>query len=179
MHRFDDHSLATDLSFHEAFMTAARAQADLAAQAGEVPAGALVIQLPPATFDPTTQITPLPSPDTVTILSATSNQTRTQQDPTAHAEVLAIREAAAAKGDWRLTDCILYVNKEPCPMCAGAIILARIPVVVWGFNDPQRGGESYFKILSSTTLNHHPTLFTDVQADACQATFKAFFANRR
>ena len=108
------------------------------------------------------------------------NQTRTLKDPTAHAEIIAITQAAAAAGDWRLTDSILYVTKEPCPMCAGAVVLARIPLVVWGMSDPLRGGAvSRFQILQSAELNHRSEVLSGVLEDECSALIKAFFKKRR
>ena len=108
------------------------------------------------------------------------NQTRTLKDPTAHAEIIAITQAAAAAGDWRLTDSILYVTKEPCPMCAGAIVLARIPLVVWGMSDPLRGGAvSRFNILQSAELNHRSEVLSGVLEEECAALIKDFFKKRR
>ena len=94
--------------------------------------------------------------------------------------MLAITQAASAAGDWRLTDSILYVTKEPCPMCAGAIVLARIPLVVWGMSDPLRGGAvSRFQILQSAELNHRSEVLTGVLEAECAAIIKEFFRKRR
>lgn len=102
-------------------MRQALQQAALAADAGEVPVGAIVVRAQ-------------------TVIGRAYNQVELLKDPTAHAEMIAITQAASAIGDWRLTECILYVTKEPCPMCAGAIALARIPKVVFGASDPQSTG---------------------------------------
>ncbi|AKJ64737.1 tRNA adenosine(34) deaminase TadA [Kiritimatiella glycovorans] len=143
------------------YMRMALRQAQQAADEGEVPVGA-VIALDGA------------------ILGRARNQTETLKDPTAHAEILAITQAAQAVGDWRLNGCTLYVTKEPCPMCAGAIVLARIPTVVWGADDPKRGGAvSQFTILQSTELNHRPEIRQGVMADECRAVLQVFFRKRR
>ena len=102
-------------------MRLALKQAKMAAAMKEVPVGAVIVQ-------------------GTTLLAQAHNQVEMLHDPTAHAEILAITQAAAALGNWRLEDTVMYVTKEPCPMCAGAIVLARIPLVVWGLTDPLRGG---------------------------------------
>ena len=102
-------------------MRQALQQAELAAKAGEVPVGAIVVRAQ-------------------TVIGRAHNQVELLKDPTAHAEMIAITQAAGAIGDWRLTDTVLYVTKEPCAMCAGAIALARIPKVVFGAYDPQNSG---------------------------------------
>jgi tRNA(adenine34) deaminase len=146
---------------HEARMRLALRQARAAAAAGEVPVGAVIY-------------------NSGQLAGQAWNQTQTLKDPTAHAEILAITQAASAAGDWRLTDSILYVTKEPCPMCAGAIVLARIPLVVWGATDPLRGGAvSRFQILQTAELNHRPQIITGVLADECAALLKDFFRQRR
>ncbi|MBP5321019.1 MAG: nucleoside deaminase, partial [Kiritimatiellae bacterium] len=117
--------------FHAYFMRQALREAEKAAEAGEVPTGCVIIRKPE---DP---LLPLAA---VKVIARAHNQTEMLKDATAHAEMIALTQASAALGDWRLTDTILYVTKEPCPMCAGAIILARVPLVVWGFSDPKRGG---------------------------------------
>jgi tRNA(adenine34) deaminase len=94
--------------------------------------------------------------------------------------MIAITQAAAAVGDWRLDGTVLYVTKEPCVMCAGAIVLARIPLVVWGVSDPLRGGAaSRFQILQSETLNHRTDYLTGVLEAECAALLKDFFKVRR
>ena len=146
---------------HEARMRLALRQARRAAEAGEVPVGAVIF-------------------NSGELAGQAWNQTQTLKDPTAHAEIIAITQAAAAAGDWRLTDSILYVTKEPCPMCAGAIVLARIPLVVWGMSDPLRGGAvSRFQILQSAELNHRCQVITGVLEEECTAIIKDFFKKRR
>ena len=146
---------------HEARMRMALRQARRAAEEGEVPVGAVIF-------------------NSGELAGQAWNQTRTLKDPTAHAEILAITQAASAAGDWRLTDSILYVTKEPCPMCAGAIVLARIPLVVWGMSDPLRGGAvSRFQILQSAELNHRAEVLSGVLEDECSALIKEFFKKRR
>lgn len=149
------------MATHEARMRLALRQAKLAAAAGEVPVGAVIY-------------------NGGELAGQAWNQTQTLKDPTAHAEIIAITQAAAAAGDWRLTDSILYVTKEPCPMCAGAIVLARIPLVVWGMTDPLRGGAvSRFQILQSAELNHRCEVLAGVLEDECAALIKGFFKQRR
>lgn len=152
---------AVEMAVHEARMRLALRQAEQAAAAGEVPVGAVVF--------------------TGGRLAAKAwNQTQMLKDPTAHAEMLAITQAASAQGDWRLEDSILYVTKEPCPMCAGAIVLARIPLVVWGMDDPLRGGAvSRFQILQTAELNHRAEVLTGVLKTECTAIIQEFFQKRR
>lgn len=108
------------------------------------------------------------------------NQVELLKDPTAHAEMIAITQATSAVGDWRLTETVLYVTKEPCPMCAGAIVLARIPLVVWGMSDPQRGGAvSRFGIFQSDALNHRVECITGVLEPECKSVMQDFFRRRR
>ena len=152
---------AVEMAVHEARMRLALRQAEQAAAAGEVPVGAVVF-----------------TGDRLT--GKAWNQTQMLKGPTAHAEMLAITQAASAKGDWRLEDSILYVTKEPCPMCAGAIVLARIPLVVWGLDDPLRGGAvSRFQILQSAELNHRAEVLTGVLQAECTAIIQEFFQKRR
>lgn len=149
------------MAVHEARMRLALRQAQRAAEAGEVPVGAVIY-------------------NGGELAGQAWNQTRTLKDPTAHAEIIAITQAASAAGDWRLTDSILYVTKEPCPMCAGAIVLARIPLVVWGMNDPLRGGAvSRFQILQTAELNHRSEVLSGVLEEECAALIKDFFKKRR
>ena len=146
---------------HEFYMELAMREAGRAAADGEVPIGAIVV------FQGR-------------VIGRAFNQVERLKDPTAHAEMIAITQAAAALGDWRLEDTALYVTKEPCPMCAGAIVLARIPIVVYGVPDPQRGGAlSVFPILNHPSLNHHPTVITGVCEAACRNILQDFFRERR
>ena len=108
------------------------------------------------------------------------NERELLQDPSAHAEMLAIREAAVAIGHWRLLDTTLYVTLEPCAMCAGAIVLARIPRVVYGTADPKAGAAgSVLDVLAEPRLNHRPQVTGGVLQPACAALLKDFFAARR
>ena len=113
------------------------------------------------------------------VIASASNRVSASHDPTAHAEILAMTQAAAAVGDWRLNGATLYVTKEPCAMCAGAIVLARIPTVVFGVADPARGGLSVFSILDHDSLNHRCDVVQDVLADECRSLLQSFFRERR
>jgi tRNA(adenine34) deaminase len=113
-------------------------------------------------------------------LAAAGNERELRRDPTAHAEVLAIRAAAEALGGWRLPGTTLYVTLEPCAMCAGAIVLARIPQVVYGATDPKAGAVgSVLDVLAEPALNHRPDVVGGVMEDECAALLREFFAARR
>lgn len=143
------------------YMRMALRQAEAAAEAGEVPVGAVIVH-------------------NGEVIGRAHNQVELLKDPTAHAEILAITQAAQALGDWRLLDTVLYVTKEPCPMCAGAIMLARIPKVIWGVDDPQRGGAvSVFSILNHKNLNHRAECVRGLMEDECRAVIQGFFRDRR
>ena len=156
--------------FHAHFMRLALREAATAAEAEEVPTGCLIIRKPDTPDQPLA---------TVKVLARAHNQTELLKDATAHAEMIALTQASSALGDWRLTNTILYVTKEPCPMCAGAIILARIPLVVWGLSDPKRGGQTVFSILNHPGLNHRPEIIPDVLEAECRGILQRFFRNRR
>jgi tRNA(adenine34) deaminase len=142
-------------------MRVALRQAQRAAERQEVPVGAAIFK-------------------GSRLLAQAHNQVETLKDPTAHAEIIAITQAANALGDWRLTDCVLYVTKEPCPMCAGAIVLARLPMVVWGVTDPQRGGAvSLFQILQHPALNHRTDYRAGFMEEPCRAILQEFFRELR
>lgn len=144
------------------YMRMALRQATLAEEAGEVPVGAIIVQAGGA------------------IIGQAHNSTELLKDPTAHAEILAITQAASALGDWRLEKTTLYVTKEPCPMCAGAIVSARIPRVVWGMTDPQRGGAvSRFRILQDEQLNHRAECVPGILEEECRELVQRFFKERR
>ena len=114
------------------------------------------------------------------VLGEGHNRTITDADPTAHAEVVAIRQAAAAVGDWRLIECTLYVTLEPCAMCAGAIVLARIPRVVYGARDPKAGMvDSLGNLLRDARLNHRCEVAAGVLAEESSELLKNFFRERR
>lgn len=114
------------------------------------------------------------------IISSAHNQTRTQTDPTAHAEMIAITMAARKLGDWRLNECDLYVTKEPCPMCSGATITARIGKVYFGLKDPKMGclggAHSLHKLEKS---NHKPEVFEGILKEPCEAIIQSFFQQQR
>ena len=145
----------------ERHMRAAIAEARRAAEEGEVPVGAVIVR-------------------DGELIGKAHNQVEQLKDPTAHAEILAITQAASAVGDWRLTDSVLYVTKEPCAMCAGAIVLARIPLVVWGMTDPLRGGAvSRFQIFRQAELNHRVEHMAGYLETDCSVLLKDFFRKLR
>lgn len=154
-------SLSEDVD-HHAFMKRALQQAVLAYEADEVPVGAVII-----------------SPE-LRIIGAAFNQKIQLSDPTAHAEILAITQAAAALGDWRLAGCSLYVTLEPCPMCAGAILQARLDHVIFGAYDPKAGAvQSVYQLLSDSRLNHQCQVIGGVMAEDCGQLLTAFFQEKR
>ena len=113
-------------------------------------------------------------------LAAAGNERELRRDPTAHAEILAIRAAAEALGGWRLPGTTLYVTLEPCAMCAGAIVLARIPTVVFGARDPKAGAAgSVLDVLAEPALNHRPAVIGGVREAECAALLRDFFSTRR
>lgn len=135
--------------------------AQQAAAAGEVPVGAIVV----CRGD---------------VIAAAHNQRETLRDPTAHAEMIAITQAAEALGAWRLEGCTLYVTLEPCPMCAGGIVQARLPRVVYGAADPKAGAvESLYTLLGDGRLNHRCEVQGGVLAEECGAVLTDFFRARR
>lgn len=132
-----------------------------AAASGDVPIGAIVAR-------------------SESVLAAAANRTVRDQDPTAHAELLAIREAAAKLGRWRLDDCTLYVTLEPCAMCAGAVVLARLQRVVFGAWDEKAGmAGSVGDLLRHPRLNHRPEVLGGVMADDAALLLREFFVTRR
>jgi len=142
-------------------MNAAIDLAREAAAAGDVPIGAVVVQ-------------------GGEVIAAAGNRREADLDPTAHAEMIAIRHAASALGGWRLPGTTLYVTLEPCAMCAGAIVLARIPRVVFGATDPKAGAAgSVLDVLGETALNHRPEVTGGVLAEDCGRLLSDFFAARR
>lgn len=150
-----------DIEQHEKYMRLALQLAQEAATHGEVPVGAIIVR-------------------EGRILGRAWNQVEMLKDPTAHAEMIAITQAASALGDWRLEKTTLYVTKEPCPMCAGAIVLARIPLVVWGTADPLRGGAvSRVRIFEAEGLNHHPQFIGGILEEECRGLLRTFFKERR
>ncbi len=114
------------------------------------------------------------------VIGAGHNEREVRQDPTAHAELIALREAARAVGGWRVLDAVLYVTLEPCAMCAGAIVLARVPRVVFGASDPKAGAAgSVLDVLAEPRLNHRPEVAGGLLAQECGALLTEFFAARR
>ena len=114
------------------------------------------------------------------VIASRHNERELTGDPTAHAEILAIRDAAAVVGNWHLDECTLYVTLEPCTMCAGALVNARMARVVYGATDPKAGaGGSLYNLLAEPRLNHRCVVETGVMAEQCGAVLKAFFAARR
>jgi tRNA(adenine34) deaminase len=145
----------------EAFMRLAIAQARRALDHDDVPIGAVVVHAGE-------------------VVGAGHNERELRQDPTAHAEAIALRAAAAALGSWRLLDSTLYVTLEPCAMCAGAIVLARVPRVVFGCADPKAGAAgSVLDVLAEPRLNHRPAVVGGVLAASCAALLTDFFGSRR
>jgi tRNA(adenine34) deaminase len=143
------------------WMRAALALAEEARRQGEVPVGAVVV----AGGD---------------IVGRGFNAPIARDDPTAHAEIAALREAGRALGNYRLPDCALYVTLEPCPMCAGAIMQARIRRLVYGAADPKTGAcGSVVNLLAEPRLNHQTTMTSGVLAEECRALLQRFFAERR
>ena len=142
-------------------MQLALEQASAAVPHGDVPIGAVVVR-------------------DGEVIAARHNERELTGDPTAHAEVLAIRDAALVVGHWRLLDCTLYVTLEPCVMCAGALVNARIGRVVFGATDPKAGAlVSLFEVCSDPRLNHRPPVTSGVRADEAGTLLRAFFASRR
>ena len=152
------------------FMRMALREAEKAASDGEVPTGCVIVEEPSS---------PDASPSSVRILARAHNQAEGLVDATAHAEILALSSAFQVRGNWRLTGTRLYVTKEPCPMCAGAIALARIPTVIWGVGDPKRGGGTVFDIFAHPGMNHHPAVIQGVLEDECRCVLQDFFKKRR
>ncbi|HSN81700.1 MAG TPA: tRNA adenosine(34) deaminase TadA [Polyangiales bacterium] len=148
----------TELSTDPHWMREAIAEARLAEARGEVPVGAVIVHEDQ-------------------IIGRGHNERESQQDPTAHAEMIAIRQAARALGSWRLIDTVLYVTLEPCPMCAGALVNARVPRVVWGCDDPKAGAtQTLYTIGSDPRLNHRFECVPGVLAEECSALLTGFFA---
>lgn len=114
------------------------------------------------------------------VIGAGHNERELRSDPTAHAEMIALREAARTLGSWRVLDSVLYVTLEPCAMCAGAIVLGRVPRVVIGASDPKAGAAgSVLDVLAEPRLNHRPQVESGLLAEECANLLRAFFASRR
>ena len=148
-----------DINFE--FMQEALDEARAAAASGEVPIGAVLVHQGK-------------------ILARAGNRTIRDCDPTAHAEIVVLREAARVLGNHRLADTTLYVTIEPCSMCAGAMIQARVPRLVYGADEPRGGAvQSCFEVLSHPDLNHRVEVISGVLAEDCGAVIRSFFADRR
>ena len=114
------------------------------------------------------------------VIGSGHNEREVRADPTAHAELIALRDAARALGSWRVLDSVMYVTLEPCAMCAGAIVLARVPRVVFGTWDPKAGAAgSVLDVLNEPQLNHRPQVQSGLLAEECADLLRAFFAGRR
>ena len=150
-----------DLQSDNYFMGEALRQAIKAYDREEVPIGAVIVR-------------------EGRIIARAYNQVETLKDATAHAEMLAITQAEAAVGDWRLNDCTLYVTKEPCPMCAGAIVHVRLARVVFGLSDPKAGGAGgAMNLLQFPTLNHRAEITHGVREQECRSLLQQFFSEQR
>ncbi|MBO7167047.1 MAG: nucleoside deaminase [Kiritimatiellae bacterium] len=156
--------------FDEYFMRMALREAEKAAEKGEVPTGCVIVE------EPESEDCLLAE---VRVLGRAHNLSESLNDATAHAEMLALSSAFETRGNWRLSKTRLYVTKEPCPMCAGAIILARVDTVVWGLDDPKRGGGTEFGIFSHPGINHHPEIVKGVLEEPCREIIQTFFKKRR
>jgi tRNA(adenine34) deaminase len=153
--------LSNPLLPHDVWMKRALDQAVAAFDQNEVPVGAVIVH-------------------DGRIIAEAGNQRETLNDPTAHAEMIAITQAAEFLGSWRLLDCTLYVTLEPCPMCAGAIVQARIPFVVYGAADAKAGAcDSLFNITSDIRLNHQAAVLGGVMQEDCRAILQEFFKQQR
>ncbi len=147
---------------HRTYMLRALELAETAGNAGDVPVGAIVV-------DPSG-----------TIIAEAANRREQDQDPTAHAEILALRIAGRSRRNWHLNDCKLYVTLEPCPMCAGAIVLARLGTLVYGARDAKAGAvRSVLNIPDSPASNHHITVWEGILEEPCREQLQHWFAQRR
>jgi tRNA(adenine34) deaminase len=150
-----------DLQSDQHFMGEALRQAAKAHEAGEVPVGAVIVR-------------------EGRVIARAFNQVELLKDATAHAEMLALTQAEELVGDWRLTDCTLYVTKEPCPMCAGAVVHTRVARVVFGASDPKAGAAgSAMNLLQFPTLNHRCEITCGVREAECRALLQNFFTAQR
>ena len=146
---------------HDHYMRMALAEAEAALEAEEVPVGAVIVH-------------------GERVIAAAHNQREQLSDPTAHAEMIAITQAAQALDDWRLEGCTLYVTLEPCIMCSGAILQARIPIVVYGATDPKAGAvQTLFHLLSDNRLNHRCQVVPGILAQPCGELLTRFFEAQR
>jgi tRNA(adenine34) deaminase len=145
----------------EYFMRLALREASRALEHDDIPVGAVVVK-------------------EGEVIGTGHNEREVRGDPTAHAEMIALRDAARLLGSWRVLDSVLYVTLEPCAMCAGAIVLARIPRVVFGTTDPKAGAAgSVLDVLAEPRLNHRPQVESGLMAEDCAVLLRSFFASRR
>jgi tRNA(adenine34) deaminase len=152
---------AGQFDVHAVFMQLALNEARQAAEEGEVPVGAVIAHQG-------------------RVVAAAHNQREQLRDPTAHAEMIALTQAADALRSWRLEGCTLYVTLEPCPMCAGAILQARLPLVVYGADDPKAGAvQSLYQLLGDARLNHRSAVISGVLGQECGAVLTEFFRQQR
>jgi tRNA(adenine34) deaminase len=159
--KVDGASLPTDLATQVAYMRVALEQAELALSENEVPVGALVVHAG-------------------RVVAAAHNQREALRDATAHAEMIAITQASEALGNWRLADCTMYVTLEPCPMCAGAILQARVPRLVYGAADPKAGAvDTLYRLLDDPRLNHQTEVVSGILAEPCGELLTRFFRTQR
>lgn len=150
-----------DISQDKHFMEMALAEANKAFEIDEIPVGAILVHQNK-------------------IIARAHNRRELDQDPTGHAEILVLREAAKKLNRWRLTDCVLYVTLEPCPMCAGAIVMARLGRLVYGVSDYKTGAiESLFNIPSHPHLNHQVQVTAGIKEEACRDLLQNFFREKR
>jgi tRNA(adenine34) deaminase len=151
----------TKPTLDEQYMRIAIDQAKIAEENGDVPIGAVIVHKN-------------------TIIAKAYNQREQLQDPTAHAEIIALTQAAAALENWHLNGCVMYVTLEPCPMCAGALVLSRMDKLVYGCDDPKTGAvKSLYNIVTDERLNHQLEVVSGVLADECAKQLQDFFQNRR
>jgi len=157
----EDFTLLPGMQPHDRWMRVALDEARAAADEDEVPVGAVIVAAG-------------------RVIASAHNQREQLADPTAHAEMIALTQAAAALGSWRLEQCTLYVTLEPCPMCAGAILQARVPVVIWGAADPKAGAvESLYRLFEDQRLNHRVQHTGHVMAEECGRILSDFFRQKR
>ncbi len=153
--------MPADARKHEHYMQLAIEQARQAEAAGDVPVGAVIVR-------------------DGQLVAAAHNQREQLGDPTAHAEMIAITQAAEAVGSWRLTGCTLYVTLEPCPMCAGAILQARLPQLIYGAADPKAGAvETLYRLLADPRMNHQTEVLAGLLGSECGKLLSDFFAEQR
>jgi tRNA(adenine34) deaminase len=157
---FDDEAPQLPLT-HDRFMRLALQEAEQALAEDEVPVGAVIVQAG-------------------RVIASAHNQREQLKDPTAHAEMIAITQAAESLGDWRLEGCTLYVTLEPCIMCSGAILQARVPLVVYGATDPKAGAvNTLYHLLADSRLNHRCQVIPGIQAAPCGEILTRFFQAQR